>query len=755
MKTKIPCLFLACTITLICVFFGPVLWGGKQFAFRDGSHFYFPLFKYIQEEWNAGRIPLWMPYENLGQPLIGNPASSIFYPGKLVFFLSAIFPISFTFTYHLYAVLHVFLAACTMYRLARYFSVSKEAATLAGITYAFGGVVLYQHLNIIFLVGAAWLPESIRLAFRIKEESYKKATPEIRVNQILLGTVLALMLLGGDVQCAYLSGIIAFIIIGVKKIAVPFLIAFILGAIQIFPAFEFSQGSNRATNTLPHSVWEVPKVLLHEDAASKIKDGFLCRDLTERGHTRNTYLYSLTPWRLVEFVIPNAGGKQYPANTRWIYATTWDNYVWVPSLYMGVIPIIFAASVFFKKGNRFFFAILLVSLLGSLGYFGVGWFVNVFGYGVKDFGASPSGIGSPVGGVYWLMNLLLPGFTQFRYPPKLLVFTVLAASFLAAKGLDAYITKTAIKKIILFVAATLFLLTTSVATWFAFKYFSATTPPNCPMFGPCDIDVAATQLIYNSILPASLSLIAFAVISLLIFKPKNMQAKPQYFGILIVIFACVDICLANAWLVPTVPQTVYEHKSPIAEIISKHTVTQGCPPRIYRYSIWYPKRFKAESDANRLAESVQFDITSIAPEFNLLNKYAIADTQGTMMLADYTERLRQIRSSTENFEDELAQVDVDYVILPARKLLNREKAERLYVDAKWDVSLWKLKENIYIEDNNITHPADTSLWKYSEYTPNKTVIEFNFSQNEKPQELVLTEQFYPGWQAVITLEDGT
>ncbi len=40
------------------------------------------------------------------------------------------------------------------------------------------------------------------------------------------------------------------------------------------------------------------------------------------------------------------------------------------------------------------------------------------------------------GGVYWLLSTLLPGFRQFRYPSKLLSFTVLAVAGLAGIGWD-------------------------------------------------------------------------------------------------------------------------------------------------------------------------------------------------------------------------------------------------------------------------------------------------------------------------------
>ena len=41
-------------------------------------------------------------------------------------------------------------------------------------------------------------------------------------------------------------------------------------------------------------------------------------------------------------------------------------------------------------------------------------------------GGDPAGLG-PLGGLYWLMTVVLPGYACFRYPAKLLVVAALGA----------------------------------------------------------------------------------------------------------------------------------------------------------------------------------------------------------------------------------------------------------------------------------------------------------------------------------------
>ncbi len=85
MKPRLTILLL-CGVLLVWLF-APALGGGSSFAFRDAAHYYHPLFQYIRQEWGAGRLPLWNPYENLGVPLVAENTSSVFYPGKLLFAL--------------------------------------------------------------------------------------------------------------------------------------------------------------------------------------------------------------------------------------------------------------------------------------------------------------------------------------------------------------------------------------------------------------------------------------------------------------------------------------------------------------------------------------------------------------------------------------------------------------------------------------------------------------------------------------------
>ncbi|MBN2022256.1 MAG: hypothetical protein JW809_05635, partial [Pirellulales bacterium] len=170
----------------------------RALAVRDAAHFYYPLFEYIQDQWRAGRLPEWNPHENAGAPLAADPAASVFYPGKLVFFL----PIDHARAMNLYVAGHLLLAAFGAYRLARHFHASVEAAGACAVSYAFSGSVLFQYTNVIYLVGAAWLPAALWAADHMLRRRGLAAA-------LLLGVVLAMTTLGGDPQMAYHAGLLA------------------------------------------------------------------------------------------------------------------------------------------------------------------------------------------------------------------------------------------------------------------------------------------------------------------------------------------------------------------------------------------------------------------------------------------------------------------------------------------------------------------------------------------------------------------
>src|SRR5262249_46381325 len=137
----------SCLAGLVLTCFGGVLLRDRQFGLRDAADFYYPLNLRVQQEWEAGRWPLWAPESSGGTPLLGQPTTAVFYPGTLVFFGP-----SYPWAARLYVIGHVLIASGAMGWLLRRWRVSAAGATIGSLAYGFGAPVLSQTCNVIYLV---------------------------------------------------------------------------------------------------------------------------------------------------------------------------------------------------------------------------------------------------------------------------------------------------------------------------------------------------------------------------------------------------------------------------------------------------------------------------------------------------------------------------------------------------------------------------------------------------------------------------
>jgi hypothetical protein len=193
----VPLLVSVCFTTLFLTCYGAALFGDGQFGYRDAGHYYYPLHRRVQAEWNAGRWPLWEPEENGGMPLLGNPTAAVLYPGKVVF---AILPNAWA--ARVYVVAHTALAFLAMLVLLRSWQTSWIGSGLGALSYSFGAPILFQHSNVIYLVGAAWLPLGLHAVDRWVRLGR-------RWGLIELAIVLSMQTLGGESESAYLLGLAA------------------------------------------------------------------------------------------------------------------------------------------------------------------------------------------------------------------------------------------------------------------------------------------------------------------------------------------------------------------------------------------------------------------------------------------------------------------------------------------------------------------------------------------------------------------
>jgi hypothetical protein len=424
MQRVAPTAGLVLVLALGAFVFAPALFRDEQFAYRDAAHYYYPLYQRVQQEWQAGRIPLWEPEENGGVPLLGNPTAAVLYPLKLIY---AVAP-SYAWGARLYILAHMALALGAVYALLRGWGVSRAGSLLAALGYAFGAPVLFQYCNVIFLVGAAWMPLGLRAADHWLRLGRRRALAG-------LALVLALQTLGGDPQAAYLTGLIAAGYAVALRwqaappgwlrrlrgpwVALPVLLAIVAAwsGLAIAAAIALARTPSevgRPPSPLPWTpgaslairvAWGLIVViaawrLIQRPAGAPLLRAlaglvlaavvglllcgaqllpvleFTSRSVRAAGEgPHDIYPFSLEPARLVEFIWPGAFGSTFRGNTWWLplLPPRQPHEIWVPSLYLGALTVVLAAAgAGFRGGNAWrgwLTIVAVLAVLASLGRF--------------------------------------------------------------------------------------------------------------------------------------------------------------------------------------------------------------------------------------------------------------------------------------------------------------------------------------------------------------------------------------------------
>ncbi len=396
-------------------------------------HFYYPLWSFIErgDTWSQ-IVPLWNRYDVFGSSMIGEATTMAFYPPRFVLLFDVF---SLGQRIGLFLLLHLLLANVATYRFARYLRLPRISAHVAAASYALCGPVFFQVYNPVFLVGAAWLPFALHMGWKI----FRDGSPRAMLG---LSAALAMMVLGGDAQCAYHVVLIGVILVSIQVMqsgltllrsrigrqhpitkawyqsifrghAVHAVIlsfaavalAIGLSAIQILPTLDWVSSSNR----LAHG--------------------------TNFDSQRFQFSVSLSDW--LTAVVPNCKGSIVPFHTRWFAGFAPQDRVWVPSLHFGTIGIALFILHLFVSGDRStrrLRIVFIIAVLSSFGTHGLGEVLNTAGNWLGN--THPSGqVASEIGGLQWLWTKVLPFYNEFRYPAKWLPFAILPASLLAAKSL--------------------------------------------------------------------------------------------------------------------------------------------------------------------------------------------------------------------------------------------------------------------------------------------------------------------------------
>jgi hypothetical protein len=715
-------LVLVCFGSLFFLCYSPALVQDRQFGYRDAGHYYYPLHQRVQAEWNHGRWPLWEPEENAGVPLLGNPTAAVLYPGKLLF---AVLP--YPWAARIYIVIHTALAFCTLLVLLRSWGISWAGSGLGALSYTFGVPILFQYCNVIFLVGAAWLPLGIHAVDRWVRLGRRWAIWE-------LAAVLSLQVLGGDPQAAYLLGISgAGYALGLAwsrrraalreidaggEVGRPSGTRVVLATIGLILAVMLWSAATLAMGILlpklrpPYTEPPIPPLpwmpwmplavvavwglaglgmlffyfwrrrgwrrplgamwlglIMAATVAAALTGAQLLPVVEFTQQTmraaasgpHDIYPFSVEPFRVFELIWPNIGGVQYSGNTYWpevihvpgVYAK-----VWVPSLYVGGLTVMLAASVLsVRRGTPWqvwLSVIAVVSLACAFGrYTSPIWVARTVAElsGSAELNRLTAELG-PVdkfddlvirrdgflrdgdGSIYWWLATFLPGFRQFRFPAKLFTLTSLSLAALAGLGWDQICQGNAKRAKI----AGAFLIVASLSVLAAVliardpilatfrSYVSAS------VFGPLDGTGAYAGIVRSLVHCCVVIGLGLALIPV-------ARARPGLAGIVALGVMTLDLAICNSRYVMTVEQSLMEGTPALVKLIEKaeaeRSPKEPGPFRVHRMPAWNPPAWQMRRSADRVHDFVSWERDTIQPKYGINFGIEYTHTIGVAELYDY------------------------------------------------------------------------------------------------------------------------
>jgi hypothetical protein len=313
---------------LVALVYADPLFSSRVFTGRDLIAYNIPMEKSVHDAWAAGELPVWQPEISGGRPLAPNPNVGAFYPGRL---LGSRFP--FADWLRLSPVLHWIAAGAGMLVLLSSLGVSSSGAWLGAVTFVFGGVSVsecfYPHIQ----PGMTLLPWILWQARRARG---------VR-GVVGLSLLFALDLLAADVF----------------TIAIALVCAALWAALEEEHA-EGARGLGRvAAAVLLAALAAAPQIIATALWIPETNRGVLGMKLS------NATLYFLSPWRLLELVVPYPFGPVWRLDAWELWGGPVHNYRGTglfETLYAGALPVLAVVVLWRAKRPGLRFARVLLVL---------------------------------------------------------------------------------------------------------------------------------------------------------------------------------------------------------------------------------------------------------------------------------------------------------------------------------------------------------------------------------------------------------
>ncbi len=358
-------LFCVAAVALFALPLLPEIVGARRLVFRDAQITHWPWHRTAMEAWREGRVPFVNAAASGGQPLLANPNAALLYPTML---LEALVPPACAFNLHY--LLHVLWAFFGARALAARLRMPRGPALLAGVAYAFSGMMLsYGSAFFNSSAAAAWLPWCAAAAVDLA----RAGTPVERLRSGAAAAIaFGMQLLAGEPALSLLTLLFA-------------------AALSLGHALAVAGGRARRAGSV------LARALAAGIGAAAIAAPLLLPlqaivKFTYRGqHLYSERAFGASPfalWRTIEWFFPRFSGDPgaLGAGGHWQYALHAGDLVYIWCVSFGVVPLLLVATAslsrdFWDRRARWLAAGAAISLLFSLGtslplyrfLFSIGW----------------------------------------------------------------------------------------------------------------------------------------------------------------------------------------------------------------------------------------------------------------------------------------------------------------------------------------------------------------------------------------------
>ncbi len=512
----------AILLGLLLLFYYRLWWPGLILIKRDAFRFFAPIKQYIAERLLAGELPQWFPYESLGRSLIGSTVTGVFHPFTALYLALPAHD-----ALRVSTLLTCLMGGLGAFVLGRTMRLSRAGAMIAGLAFACSGYIVSTTEAIEYLYGICVLP----LFCAALGKACEASSAWIAAPAAIWATVF----LGGDIQIGYYYGFIALLwglmcsdappVTALVRTACVGILAGLLGGVQLAPSFAAFLASERTDSVLFHDaalLWSTHPLRLFTVLASPVSNDMNQVDVA------HFFFGGLAPGRVLVGLLTD-------------------------SLYLG-LPVVGLALVgaWFRGDLRGLAWLGVTALWLALG---------------------------PYGGLYEVFYHVVPFWSAFRYPEKLMGIVSFAVAMLAGAGVDE-IRRGRAHHLLWVVLAAL-----CAGLWGIFRTETFGLWVAAHLGAP----VALTREVMHASAEALLfSCVATSGVGLVVVAMRQPRLPAPLLAGTLVAIVMLDLSHANQGAYHTGPKEVATFTPGLAEAIKRHAGTQGAGHfRIFSDSLDY------------------------------------------------------------------------------------------------------------------------------------------------------------------------